>query len=167
MEQRFRRIHIRVRNMLQLKMRNSVVMQLAGEVSPGTGPLTLQGSQKPAKTEEDLWLLVLVPTSAQLGLQSCENKCPPPTGTVPELGDIYGGQIIWWSPAELLQTSQTVTEISISLPIDNLLCSALLVSLSYLCAQLMRAVKGPVLHTDSISRRKHLQNVGIPVEIPG
>lgn len=54
MEQRFRRIHLRVRNMLQLKTRNSVVMQLAAEISPGTGPLTLQGSQKPAKTEEDL-----------------------------------------------------------------------------------------------------------------
>lgn len=36
MEQRFRRIHIRVRKMLQLKMRNSVVMQLAGGTSPGT-----------------------------------------------------------------------------------------------------------------------------------
>lgn len=36
MEQRFRRIHINVRKMLQLKMRNSVVTQLAGETSPGT-----------------------------------------------------------------------------------------------------------------------------------
>ena len=36
MEQRFRRVHIRVRKVWQLKLRNSVVMQLAGETSPGT-----------------------------------------------------------------------------------------------------------------------------------
>lgn len=36
MEQRFRRIPIRVRRTLQFKMRNNVVMQLSAETSSGT-----------------------------------------------------------------------------------------------------------------------------------
>lgn len=61
----------------------------------------------------------------------------------------------------------TVTKISISLSTDNLLRFALLVILNYLCTQLMGALKEPVLQTDSLSQRKHLQNVSIPVEIMG
>lgn len=82
----------------------------------------------------------------------------PLHGTVPELGDICGGQFDrgQLSHCRLLST---VGETGISHSTDNLLCFALLVILSYLYQQLVRALKEPVWQTDRVSQRKHLQDV--------
>lgn len=85
----------------------------------------------------------------------------PLNGTVPELGDICGGQF------DRDQLSQcrlllTVSKTSISYSNDNLLCFASLVIFSYLYQQLMRALREPVWQTDRVSQRKHLHETWYP-----
>lgn len=94
-------------------------------------PLILQGSQRPAERENDLWLLLLTTTSAELGPQSCKNEHPAPSQDGAWTRWCLW-RAIWQRPAELLQTSFDCHQVQ-HLPQLIICCALPYLSFSVIC----------------------------------